>query len=109
MLIKFTEQKGVPVWWGYALAFLMFFTAILQTLILHRHFQYCFVTGMNVRTALIGAIYRKVREQSSQHSVLPAVTVHTHKCTNSKTFQVNYLNSEEMQYAFFPSLSFSLW
>ncbi|XP_033840127.1 ATP-binding cassette sub-family C member 3 isoform X3 [Periophthalmus magnuspinnatus] len=59
MLISFTKQRGVPDWWGYALAFLMFFTAILQTLILHQHFQYCFVTGMNVRTAIIGAIYRK--------------------------------------------------
>lgn len=60
MLISFTKQKGAPDWWGYSLAFLMFFTALLQTLILHRHFQYCFVTGMNVRTAVIGAIYRKV-------------------------------------------------
>ncbi|KAM4525274.1 ATP-binding cassette sub-family C member 3 isoform 2-T2 [Odontesthes bonariensis] len=59
LLISFTKQKGVPDWWGYTLAFLMFFTALLQTLILHRHFQYCFVTGMNVRTAVIGAIYRK--------------------------------------------------
>ncbi|XP_071329266.1 ATP-binding cassette sub-family C member 3 isoform X2 [Trachinotus anak] len=59
MLISFTKQRGVPDWWGYALAFLMFFTAILQTLILHHHFQYCFVTGMNVRTAVIGALYRK--------------------------------------------------
>ncbi|KAM4525784.1 ATP-binding cassette sub-family C member 3 isoform 2-T2 [Fundulus diaphanus] len=59
MLISFTKEKDTPNWWGYLLAFLMFFTAILQTLILHRHFQYCFVTGMNVRTALIGAIYRK--------------------------------------------------
>ncbi|XP_068440089.1 ATP-binding cassette sub-family C member 3 isoform X4 [Clinocottus analis] len=59
MLISFTKQKDAPDWWGYSLAFLMFFTAILQTLILHRHFQYCFVTGMNIRTAVIGAIYRK--------------------------------------------------
>ncbi|XP_047234005.1 ATP-binding cassette sub-family C member 3 isoform X2 [Girardinichthys multiradiatus] len=59
MLISFTKQKDVPDWWGYTLAFLMFVTALLQTLILHHHFQYCFVTGMNVRTALIGAIYRK--------------------------------------------------
>ncbi|KAK5851307.1 hypothetical protein PBY51_002110 [Eleginops maclovinus] len=59
MLISFTKQKDAPDWWGYSLAFLMFFTAFLQTLILHRHFQYCFVTGMNVRTAVIGAIYRK--------------------------------------------------
>uniref|UniRef100_A0A8C6WQX4 ABC-type glutathione-S-conjugate transporter n=1 Tax=Neogobius melanostomus TaxID=47308 RepID=A0A8C6WQX4_9GOBI len=72
MLISFIKQKGVPDWWGYALAFLMFFTAVLQTLILHQHFQYCFVTGMNVRTAIIGAIYRKVLplpEQSGQSLV----------------------------------------
>ncbi|XP_056153641.1 ATP-binding cassette sub-family C member 3 [Lampris incognitus] len=59
MLILFAEQKGVPDWWGFALAFLMFFTALLQTIILHQHFQYCFVTGMRLRSAVIGAIYRK--------------------------------------------------
>lgn len=70
MLISFTKQKGAPDWWGYSLAFLMFFTAFLQTLILHRHFQYCFVTGMNVRTAVIGAIYRKVCTKLSYLSFL---------------------------------------
>uniref|UniRef100_A0AAX7T614 ATP-binding cassette, sub-family C (CFTR/MRP), member 3 n=1 Tax=Astatotilapia calliptera TaxID=8154 RepID=A0AAX7T614_ASTCA len=59
MLILFIKEKDVPNWWGYTLACLMFFTALLQTLILHHQFQYCFVTGMNVRTAVIGAIYRK--------------------------------------------------
>ncbi|XP_041744535.1 ATP-binding cassette sub-family C member 3 isoform X1 [Coregonus clupeaformis] len=59
LLISFTKQKDAPTWWGYALAFLMFFTAFLQTLILHQHFQYCFVTGMRLRTSIIGAIYRK--------------------------------------------------
>uniref|UniRef100_A0A8C9W4M8 ATP-binding cassette, sub-family C (CFTR/MRP), member 3 n=1 Tax=Scleropages formosus TaxID=113540 RepID=A0A8C9W4M8_SCLFO len=59
MLISFTKQKGVPTWWGFALSFLMFSCAVLQTLILHQHFQYCFVTGMNLRTGITGAIYRK--------------------------------------------------
>ncbi|XP_041075964.1 ATP-binding cassette sub-family C member 3-like isoform X3 [Polyodon spathula] len=59
LLINFTEQKDVPSWWGFALAFLMFFCALLQTIILHQHFQYCFVTGMRLRTAIIGAVYRK--------------------------------------------------
>ncbi|KAG7275222.1 hypothetical protein CRUP_034812 [Coryphaenoides rupestris] len=59
LLIAFTKKKDAPDWWGYALAFLMFFAALLQTLILHQHFQYCFVTGMRLRTAIIGAIYRK--------------------------------------------------
>ena len=61
MLIAFTKQSDVPSWWGYALAFLMFGTSLLQTLILHQHFQYCFVTGMRLRTGIIGAIYRKVK------------------------------------------------
>ncbi|KAJ8363811.1 hypothetical protein SKAU_G00126420 [Synaphobranchus kaupii] len=59
MLISFTKQKDAPAWWGFALAFLMFACALLQTLILHQHFQYCFVTGMRLRTAIVGAIYRK--------------------------------------------------
>ncbi|MGH0114521.1 UNVERIFIED_CONTAM: hypothetical protein FKN15_019661 [Acipenser sinensis] len=59
LLINFTMQKDAPSWWGFALAFLMFFCALLQTIILHQHFQYCFVTGMRLRTAIIGAIYRK--------------------------------------------------
>ncbi|XP_041078301.1 ATP-binding cassette sub-family C member 3-like isoform X2 [Polyodon spathula] len=59
LLIKFTLQKDAPNWWGFTLAFLMFFCALLQTIILHQHFQYCFVTGMRLRTAIIGAIYRK--------------------------------------------------
>ncbi|XP_017339262.2 ATP-binding cassette sub-family C member 3 isoform X2 [Ictalurus punctatus] len=59
LLIEFTKRKNVPSWWGFALAFLMFGCALLQTLILHQHFQYCFVTGMRLRTAIIGAIYRK--------------------------------------------------
>ncbi|KAI5103035.1 canalicular multispecific organic anion transporter 2 isoform X3, partial [Silurus meridionalis] len=59
LLIKFAKKKDVPSWWGFALAFCMFGCALLQTLILHQHFQYCFVTGMRLRTAIIGAIYRK--------------------------------------------------
>uniref|UniRef100_A0A673VWA1 Canalicular multispecific organic anion transporter 2-like n=1 Tax=Salmo trutta TaxID=8032 RepID=A0A673VWA1_SALTR len=68
LLILFTKQKEAPTWWGYALAFLMFFTAFLQTLILHQHFQYCFVTGMRLRTSIIGAIYRKVHTGRSMHT-----------------------------------------
>ncbi|XP_010213933.1 PREDICTED: canalicular multispecific organic anion transporter 2 isoform X2 [Tinamus guttatus] len=37
----------------------MFTCTVLQTLILHQHFQYCFVSGMRLRTGIIGMIYRK--------------------------------------------------
>ncbi|NWT45609.1 MRP3 protein, partial [Chroicocephalus maculipennis] len=59
VLIGFTKNKDAPTWWGFLIAALMFICAVLQTLILHQHFQYCFVTGMRLRTGITGVIYRK--------------------------------------------------
>ncbi|XP_056361549.1 ATP-binding cassette sub-family C member 3 isoform X2 [Oenanthe melanoleuca] len=59
VLIGFIKDKDAPAWWGFLIAALMFICAVLQTLILHQHFQYCFVTGMRLRTGIIGVIYRK--------------------------------------------------
>ncbi|KAH0629433.1 hypothetical protein JD844_011498 [Phrynosoma platyrhinos] len=59
LLIGFIKNERAPLWWGYLIAALMFFCAVLQTIILHQHFQYCFVTGMRLRTGIIGMIYRK--------------------------------------------------
>ncbi|NXL41227.1 MRP3 protein, partial [Podilymbus podiceps] len=59
VLISFIKNKDAPAWWGYLIAALMFICAVLQTLILHQHFQYCFVTGMRLRTGITGVIYRK--------------------------------------------------
>ncbi|XP_061912298.1 ATP-binding cassette sub-family C member 3 isoform X1 [Entelurus aequoreus] len=103
MLISFTKQKDVPDWWGYSLAFLMFFTAFLQTLILHQHFQYCFVTGMNVRTALIGAIYRKAlvitnaaKRSSTVGEVVNLMSVDAQRFMDLTTF-LNMLWSAPLQ------------
>ncbi|KAM9837505.1 ATP-binding cassette sub-family C member 3 isoform 2-T2 [Aulostomus maculatus] len=103
MLISFTKQKGVPDWWGYSLAFLMFFTAFLQTLILHQHFQYCFVTGMNVRTAVIGAIYRKAlvitnaaKRSSTVGEVVNLMSVDAQRFMDLTTF-LNMLWSAPLQ------------
>ncbi|KGL86128.1 Canalicular multispecific organic anion transporter 2, partial [Charadrius vociferus] len=59
VLIGFIKNKDAPTWWGFLIATLMFICAVLQTLILHQHFQYCFVTGMRLRTGITGVIYRK--------------------------------------------------
>ncbi|OXB77004.1 UNVERIFIED_CONTAM: hypothetical protein H355_014826 [Colinus virginianus] len=59
VLISFIKNKDAPTWWGFLIAALMFTCAVLQTLILHQHFQYCFVTGMRLRTGITGVIYRK--------------------------------------------------
>ncbi|XP_071062931.1 LOW QUALITY PROTEIN: ATP-binding cassette sub-family C member 3 [Pseudochaenichthys georgianus] len=103
MLISFTKQKGAPDWWGYSLAFLMFFTAFLQTLILHHHFQYCFVTGMNVRTAVIGAIYRKslvitnaAKRSSTVGEVVNLMSVDAQRFMDLTTF-LNMLWSAPLQ------------
>uniref|UniRef100_A0A8C3AFR5 ABC-type glutathione-S-conjugate transporter n=1 Tax=Cyclopterus lumpus TaxID=8103 RepID=A0A8C3AFR5_CYCLU len=103
MLISFTKQKGAPDWWGYSLAFLMFFTAVLQTLILHRHFQYCFVTGMNIRTAVIGAIYRKAlvitnaaKRSSTVGEVVNLMSVDAQRFMDLTTF-LNLLWSAPLQ------------
>ncbi|XP_029311725.1 canalicular multispecific organic anion transporter 2 isoform X2 [Cottoperca gobio] len=103
MLISFTKQKDAPDWWGYSLAFLMFFTAFLQTLILHQHFQYCFVTGMNVRTAVIGAIYRKAlvitnaaKRSSTVGEVVNLMSVDAQRFMDLTTF-LNMLWSAPLQ------------
>uniref|UniRef100_A0A3Q3KQC8 ATP-binding cassette, sub-family C (CFTR/MRP), member 3 n=1 Tax=Monopterus albus TaxID=43700 RepID=A0A3Q3KQC8_MONAL len=103
LLITFTKQTGVPYWWGYTLAFLMFFTAFLQTLILHHQFQYCFVTGMNIRTAVIGAIYRKAlvitnaaKRSSTVGEVVNLMSVDAQRFMDLTTF-LNMLWSAPLQ------------
>ncbi|XP_029433021.1 multidrug resistance-associated protein 1-like isoform X2 [Rhinatrema bivittatum] len=59
LLIKFVHDKNTPNWHGYFYTALLFICACLQTLILHKYFLICFVTGMRLKTAVIGAIYRK--------------------------------------------------
>ncbi|KAM8798712.1 multidrug resistance-associated protein 1 isoform 1-T1 [Eudromia elegans] len=59
LLIKFVNDKGAPNWQGYYYTGLLFFCACLQTLILHQYFHICFVTGMRLKTAIVGVIYRK--------------------------------------------------
>uniref|UniRef100_W5LA76 ATP binding cassette subfamily C member 3 n=1 Tax=Astyanax mexicanus TaxID=7994 RepID=W5LA76_ASTMX len=103
MLIEFTKETGVPSWWGFALAFMMFGCALLQTLILHQHFQYCFVTGMRLRTAIIGAIYRKslvitneAKRSSTVGEVVNLMSVDAQRFMDLTTF-LNMLWSAPLQ------------
>ncbi|XP_053133014.1 multidrug resistance-associated protein 1-like [Hemicordylus capensis] len=59
LLINFVNDKQAPNWQGYLYTGLLFFSAGLQTLVLHQYFHICFVTGMRLKTAVIGAVYRK--------------------------------------------------
>uniref|UniRef100_A0A8D2LRY7 Multidrug resistance-associated protein 1 n=1 Tax=Varanus komodoensis TaxID=61221 RepID=A0A8D2LRY7_VARKO len=59
LLINFVNDKDAPSWQGYLYTALLFVSAGLQTLVLHQYFHICFVTGMRLKTAVIGAVYRK--------------------------------------------------
>uniref|UniRef100_A0A4W4EQB9 ATP-binding cassette, sub-family C (CFTR/MRP), member 3 n=1 Tax=Electrophorus electricus TaxID=8005 RepID=A0A4W4EQB9_ELEEL len=99
MLIEFTKETGMPSWWGFSLAFMMFGCAVLQTLILHQHFQYCFVTGMRLRSAIIGAIYRKVsnpKRSSTVGEVVNLMSVDAQRFMDLTTF-LNMLWSAPLQ------------
>lgn len=60
LLINFVNDSKAPNWQGYFYTALLFISACLQTLVLHQYFHICFVSGMRIKTAVIGAVYRKV-------------------------------------------------
>uniref|UniRef100_A0ABI7XKV1 Multidrug resistance-associated protein 1 n=1 Tax=Felis catus TaxID=9685 RepID=A0ABI7XKV1_FELCA len=59
LLINFVNDTTAPDWQGYFYTALLFVSACLQTLVLHQYFHICFVSGMRIKTAVIGAVYRK--------------------------------------------------
>ncbi|KAM3864489.1 multidrug resistance-associated protein 1 [Diretmus argenteus] len=65
LLIQFVNNSSAPLWHGYFYTALLFVCTCLQTLILQKYFHVCFVTGMRLRTAIIGAVYRKALVISS--------------------------------------------
>ncbi|XP_068119210.1 ATP-binding cassette sub-family C member 3 isoform X2 [Hyperolius riggenbachi] len=103
ILIRFTNDKSTPSWWGFAIAVLMFLSAVAQTLILHQHFQYCFVTGMRLRSAITGIIYRKslvitnaAKRSSTVGEVVNLMSVDAQRFQDLTTF-LNMLWSAPLQ------------
>ncbi|XP_028267253.1 multidrug resistance-associated protein 1 isoform X2 [Parambassis ranga] len=64
-LIHFVNDSSAPSWQGYFYTSLLFICTCVQSLILQRYFHVCFVSGMRLRTAIIGAVYRKALVISS--------------------------------------------
>jgi ABC-type multidrug transport system fused ATPase/permease subunit len=66
LLINFIRDYNEnELWKGFLYAAVMFFAAILQSLILHQYFHRCMVLGMRLRAAVIHAVYRKALRLSS--------------------------------------------
>ncbi|VDD76296.1 unnamed protein product [Mesocestoides corti] len=65
-LLAFLEPGSTePRWHGYAYACLMFVTAFIQSIVLHQYFRIQTLIGMDIRTVLISAVYRKSLRLSS--------------------------------------------
>lgn len=65
LIIEYVEDKNnekMESWTGYIIALAMFLVAMIQTICLQQNFQITFTAGMRIRTALVGAVYRKVGE-----------------------------------------------
>ncbi|XP_076608098.1 multidrug resistance-associated protein 1 [Chaetodon auriga] len=65
LLIHFVNNSSAPTWQGYFYTALLFVCTCVQSLILQKYFHVCFVSGMRLRTAIIGAVYRKALVISS--------------------------------------------
>ena len=61
LLIAFIHDSTQMVWRGYMYAILLFIVAFIQSMMLHQYFHRCMVVGMRIRSALIAAVYKKVR------------------------------------------------
>ena len=64
LMIQYTEShvegQTDDDWKGYFYAFLLFLTAVFQSILLHIYFHRVFRVGMQIRTAVIAAVYKKV-------------------------------------------------
>lgn len=65
LLIRFVNNSSAPAWQGYFYTTLLFICTCVQSLILQKYFHVCFISGMRLRTAIIGAVYRKALVISS--------------------------------------------
>lgn len=63
-LINFSEseEENEPMWHGYLYAFLMLVCAQLQSFLLGQYFMKMMLVGLQIRTGVISAVYRKVRK-----------------------------------------------
>ncbi|KAM9848054.1 ATP-binding cassette sub-family C member 2 [Aulostomus maculatus] len=59
LMISFTKDTSIYTWHGYLYAVLLLVVAVLQSILLQQYFQQCFVLGMQVRTAIMAAVYKK--------------------------------------------------
>ncbi|XP_033614349.1 multidrug resistance-associated protein 1 isoform X3 [Fukomys damarensis] len=103
LLINFVNDKNAPDWQGYFYTALLFVSACLQTLVLHQYFHICFVSGMRIKTAVIGAVYRKAlvitnsaRKSSTVGEIVNLMSVDAQRFMDLATY-INMIWSAPLQ------------
>uniref|UniRef100_G3QNW6 Multidrug resistance-associated protein 1 n=1 Tax=Gorilla gorilla gorilla TaxID=9595 RepID=G3QNW6_GORGO len=103
LLIKFVNDTKAPDWQGYFYSILLFVTACLQTLVLHQYFHICFVSGMRIKTAVIGVVYRKAlvitssaRKSSTVGEIVNLMSVDAQRFVDLATY-INMIWSAPLQ------------
>uniref|UniRef100_A0A158QJ47 ABC transmembrane type-1 domain-containing protein n=1 Tax=Rodentolepis nana TaxID=102285 RepID=A0A158QJ47_RODNA len=59
LLQSMKPDSKEPAWHGYCYAILMFMISFVQSFMLHQYFRAQNIVGMDMRTAIISAVYRK--------------------------------------------------
>nr|CDS35339.1 multidrug resistanceprotein h,multidrug resistanceprotein f,multidrug resistanceprotein b [Hymenolepis microstoma] len=68
LLQSMKPDSKEPAWHGYCYAILMFIIAFVRIIILHQYYYAQNIVGMDMRTALISAVYRKsLRLSAASH------------------------------------------
>eukprot|EP00069_Balaena_mysticetus_P007077 bmy_05437T0 len=103
LLISFVNDRKAPDWQGYFYTALLFISACLQTLVLHQYFHICFVSGMRIKTAVIGAVYRKAlvitnsaRKSSTVGEIVNLMSVDAQRFMDLATY-INMIWSAPLQ------------
>uniref|UniRef100_A0A8C7EUI1 Multidrug resistance-associated protein 1 n=1 Tax=Neovison vison TaxID=452646 RepID=A0A8C7EUI1_NEOVI len=103
LLINFVNDQEAPDWQGYFYTVLLFVSACFQTLVLHQYFHICFVSGMRIKTAVIGAVYRKAlvitnsaRKSSTVGEIVNLMSVDAQRFMDLATY-INMIWSAPLQ------------
>ncbi|XP_006101728.1 multidrug resistance-associated protein 1 [Myotis lucifugus] len=103
LLINFVNDKKAPDWQGYFYTAVLFLSACFQTLMLHQYFHICFVSGMRIKTAVIGAVYRKAlvitnsaRKSSTVGEIVNLMSVDAQRFMDLTTY-INMIWSAPLQ------------
>ncbi|XP_042886660.1 multidrug resistance-associated protein 1-like isoform X6 [Penaeus japonicus] len=99
------EEESEPVWRGYFYAFLMLICAQVQSFLLAQYFMKMFIVGLQIRTGVISAVYRKAlkisssaRKESTVGEIVNLMSVDAQRFMDLTTY-VNMLWSAPMQIA----------